>query len=450
MKNPLAIFKLKPEERWLAAACLLVFTGLNALLIGSEWDLYVRPLLHGGSWGVFKNHFEMSGYDCWSWIMLSEGKVFFDTLRHPLFFSVLYPLWHLNRWLMEATGINWAVFIMAAILVFCATYAAIFTYRILRGLMGVGRADATLLVALLFSFGHVMVPVMVPDHFIVSMMLLTMTAWVCGRKMQQHRPLPTGQAAALLFLTSGIAASNGVKVILGDFLTRGRRFFRPRHLLLGVVVPLAALLAIQRCQYQAFEVPQAEKIHRMERQNEAKMTAAQKAARDRHDRWVDAHDMKPAAENGLLRLMDFETPRLPAFVENVCGESLLLHRSHALEDELRSRPMVVGYQSWWCYAVTSLVMLLFAVGLWKGRRERVVQMLACWLAFDFLLNMVLGFAINEVYIMTSGWAFAVPVAIAALLSDAPRWRRRALRGVVAVLTVVLLANNLSLVVGHLY
>ncbi len=42
-------------------------------------------------------------------------------------------------------------------------------------------------------------------------------------------------------------------------------------------------------------------------------------------------------------------------------------------------------------------------------------MLLAWLACDVTLHLILGFGINEVYIMTAGWAFIIPIAIGFLL-----------------------------------
>lgn len=449
MSNPFAIFKVKPEERWLFAVAITLFVALNALIIGSHWDMYTKPLMHGGSWSVFKLRFEMSGYDCWSWMTLSEGRVFFETIRHPLYLSFLYPMYWLNHWLMSWTGVNWSVFMIATVLVLSATYAAVFTYRILRELVGLRRGDATLLVALLFSFGHVMVPAMVPDHFIISMMLLTMTAYICGKKMQTGRAFTTLQTALLLFFTSGIAASNGVKTILAGLFANGRRVLRPRYALLGVALPLVALLAIQRCQYHAVEVPQKEAIHKIEKANAKKLTAKKKQQIDNHHKWMAEHAMKPAGE-GLLALMDFKTPRLRVFAENFCGEAILLHKAHALEDALQTRPLVVGYEAWWQYAFSAVVMLLFAAGLWLGRKERLMQLLACWFCFDFFLNMVLGFGVNEVYIMTSGWAFSIPVALSFVFRRLKPKALTALRLVMLFVVLYVMTANVMTIYNHLY
>lgn len=449
MTNPFAIFKIKHEERWLAVVAVIVFVALNALLIYSHWDMYTKPLLHGGSWTVFHNRFEMSGYDCWSWMTVSEMRIHFETIRHPLYLSFLYPMYQLNFWLMSWTGINWAVFMLAAVLVFSATYSAIFVYRILRELLSVRRGESYLLVAMLFSFGHVMVPAIVPDHFIISMMLLTMTIYICGKKMQKSRTFKTWQSAVLLFFTSGIAASNGIKTILAGLFANGRQFFHPKYIILGIILPLAALIGIQQWQYYAFEVPQAEEIHKIEKANRHKITAAKRKAMALHRKQVQKTRMKVAGK-GLLSMMDFQTPRRAILQENFFGETILLHEDHALDDIVQSRPVVTYYHHWWAYAIEIFFLLIFLCGSWFGRRERIMQMLLCWFGVDIMLNIVLGFAVNELYLMASGWLFIIPIASGYMLKRLSRQSRLALNILLSALTLFLWSHNLMLIYTHLY
>ncbi len=449
MSNPFVIFKIKREERWLFAIALLVFLCLNALLIGSHWSMYTKSLMHGGSWSVFHSRFEMSGYDCWSWMAISEKRIYFETIRHPLYLSFLYPMYLLNHWLMSWTGINWAVFMIATVLVFSATYSAIFVYRILRELLSLRRADAYLLVALLFSFGHVMVPAMVPDHFIISMMLLSLTAYICGKNMQGKKALKTWQSALLLFFTSGIAASNGIKTIIGGLFVNGKRFFRPKYTILGIMVPLAALLAIQHYQYYAFEVPQKAAVHRIEKANEKKMTKAKKLKMAKHHEQVVKTKMKPAGK-GILSMMDFQTSRKDILQENFFGETILLHENQALGDIVNHRPVVIYYQHWWAYAIELFFFLAFATGIWSGRKSKLMVMLLCWFLVDVTLNIIFGFAVNELYLMASGWLFSLPVAMAFNLKKTPRKLLFPAEILLLFLTLFLFTHNLMLIIHHLY
>ena len=441
MHNPLNIFLIKRNERWLFMAAMLIFICLNTLSIYGNWGMYTKPLIHGGSWSVFTPRFEMSGYDCWSWLTVSEGRVFFETVRHPLYLSVLYPLWWLNHWLMTWTGLNWAVLMIGTIIIISATYSAIFLFRTFREVLGVPAKDSYLLVALLFSFGHVMIPAMVPDHFIISMMLLTMTIYICGKKMVQCQSLATGSTLAMLFFTSGIALSNGLKTILAALFTNRKRFFRAKYIIIGIIAPLATLLCIQRCQYYTVELP--------EKANLKKMTPAKLRAKAKHHEQIKKTEMKFAGK-GIFAMMDFATPRKDIIEENFFGETIVLHSDNALGDIVKHRPVVVRYQHWWAYAIETFFFIAFITGAWAGRKSKVMQMLLCWFAVDVLLNVVLGFAINELYLMASGWLFSVPIAMSFLANGLHRRAHLVVWCLTLLLTLFLWGHNLYIIINHLY
>lgn len=448
MTNPFAIFKVRRGERLVAVAALLVFAALNALLIGSHWDMYTKPLMHGGSWSVFLNRFEMSGYDCWSWLTLTEGRIDFQTIRHPLYLSFLYPMYWLNHWLMSWTGFNFAVLMIASVIVLCSTYAAVFFFRICREVLSLGGDTSALLTAMLFSFAHVIVPCMVPDHFAITLFLLMLTLYIAGKCMMKGRTLRVWQGFVLAFFCGGMASSNVVKMYLAGIFVNGCRFFRPRYLLVAVVLPVVLLLGIQAFQSATIERPLARKNERVVKANAHKINKERQAARERLMR---ANNMKRVSddEHSLLYLFDFSTPRLRTLADNYFGEGFQLHEQHVLGDELRSRPEFISYGFWGNYVVEAVIVLLFVLGIVCGVRHRFYLLALSWYGFDFLLNIVFGFAINEVYIMTSGWAFIIPLGLGyALKRLHGRWRR-ALQALVLFLAVFLLAWNGRLIVCHL-
>ena len=143
MKN---IFKIKKEERILALVSMLVFASLNTVLIHS----YPTSFFKAGKlgfWSIFYKHFTVSGFDAYSYIFLSNEKIYFELSRHPLFGALLYPGACLNDWLMGWTHHNCATFIMAVMLVISATFSAVFFFRICRELIQLCRLDAYILTA---------------------------------------------------------------------------------------------------------------------------------------------------------------------------------------------------------------------------------------------------------------------------------------------------------------
>ena len=72
-----------------------------------------------------------------------------------------------------------------------------------------------------------------------------------------------------------------------------------------------------------------------------------------------------------------------------------------------------------------------------------------WFGFDMFLHLVLGFGLQEVYIMTAHWAFIIPIAIAYILK---RFRgtkyQTVLQYVVIFLTAFMLVYNSNLLVHY--
>ena len=434
------IFKVKKEERWLAFAMLAVFVTFNAMVIASHYHVYTMDA-HGGFWSIFTKNFRMSGYDCWSWITVSGGRIHFVTSRHPLYLTFLYPLYLLNDWLIQNVGYNFAVYFMAVIIVFSAFYAVLFMYRVFREVLELRRKDARLLTLLLFSFGHVLIPTMVPDHFVISLMLLSLTLYITGKKMKKGQLLTAWQSLVLTFFTAGMATSNGVKVLLSGLFTNGKKVFTYKFISIGVLLPLLLLLGIQQSQYYLLEVPQQAVVSHIE--NEALKKNPQKVLEHRKQReeWQRTHLGQPVGDGVITKLLDVSTPRVPTIVENFFGESIQLHQRSLLMDVSWERPIFVEYNWSLNYIIEAFVVLLFFVGIVFSYKQRFFKMLLAWFACDLTLHLILGFAVTEVYIMTSGWAFIIPISYGYLLKRLSMKWLKLMRVALIMLTIYLWIYN---------
>lgn len=434
------IFKVKKEERWLAFAMLAVFVTFNAMVIASHYHVYTMEA-HGGFWSVFTKNFRMSGYDCWSWITVSGGRIHFVTSRHPLYLTFLYPLYLLNDWLIQNVGYNFAVYFMAVIIVFSAFYAVLFMYRVFREVLELRRKDARLLTLLLFSFGHVLIPTMVPDHFVISLMLLSLTLYITGKKMKKGQLLTAWQSLVLTFFTAGMATSNGVKTLLAGLFTNGKKVFTCKFISIGVVLPLLLLLGIQQSQYYLLEVPQQAVVRHIE--SEALKKNPQKVLehKKQRDEWQRTHLGQPVGDGVITKLMDVSTPRVPTIVENFFGESIQLHQRSLLKDVSWERPIFVEYNWSVNYIIEAFIVLLFIVGIVFSYKQRFFKMLLAWFACDLTLHLILGFAVTEVYIMTSGWAFIIPISYGYLLKRLSMKWLKLMRVALIMLTIYLWIYN---------
>ena len=178
MKKVFDIFRIKGEEKWSAIIALFVSIVLNALTIIKYNNQFSQ--LSENYHKLFVKAFHVAGFDPLTYAAVSQWNTEYNVYRHPLLAFFMYIPNQINQGLMMLTGYNCVQYIVGAILVFCAFYSFIFLYRIFREVIGTERWDANLLSAFYFSFAYVMVSAMVPDHFIMSMMILLTTLYITG------------------------------------------------------------------------------------------------------------------------------------------------------------------------------------------------------------------------------------------------------------------------------
>ena len=147
--------------------------------------------------------------------------------------------------------------------------------------------------------------------------------------------------------------------------------------------------------------------------------------------------------------MDVSTPRVPTIVENFFGESIQLHQRSLLKDVSWERPIFVEYNWSVNYIIEAFIVLLFIVGIVFSYKQRFFKMLLAWFACDLILHLILGFAVTEVYIMTSGWAFIIPISYGYLLKRLSMKWLKFMRVALIMLTIYLWIYNAGQTVYYL-
>lgn len=450
-------------ERWLALGVALAVGSLQVLMLLKYYGLLFEG--DGELTRLIARHFHLSGFDAITYRVLTEWGPYYDVVRHPLLHLLCLPLYLLNQLLWWLTGMNWAMPLTCVLLTLLASLSAVLFYRAGRRLVGLAHADAMLLSVLFCSLAYIMTTFIAPDHFVLSLALLLATL-NCLRRQPDGRQLCSGlkgwQWASLLLLTAGVTLTNGAKVVMAMLAARGRRFWRRRFLACAVVVPTVAVLALAWAEHRVYVLPKERAQQQYEREHRAEFL---RQAREHHRMYKNApwviHKGLPLSQEmkqegneltvGLLRWTDATTDRWDTVVENLLGESMQFHETHILEDVLKFyRPVMLPYDGWWHYAVEALIVVLFAAGCFLGRHSRLLWLLLAWTALDMAMHIGLGFAINEVYIMSAHWIFVIPLAIGFLfVGRRPAWLRWSLRTVVALTALYLLLYNGSHLVAWL-
>lgn len=440
------IFKIKKEERIPSLIALLVFVLLNGLFFYKYSNLFLQAH-HVSYWQLFAKTYHVSGFDAWSYIFMSNGKLYFEIPRHPLFAVILYPFYLINKELIAAGDTNYAMIFMAILLIVSAYYSFIFIYRVFREIIEVGKKDSLLLSAMLYSFGMVMVSMLVPDHFCWSLFLLTMTLYLAGKAMKEKKQLSAWTIGILSFLTGGVTLSNIAKTYLAAWFVNGKKVFAWKNMV-AMILPAILLIGTAYLIYTEIREPQFHTDKKIEIKAHAKDTL--QAHKDSiHHAWVLAHTGEPMKKEGFWKWTDMSTSRSDALIHNMMGESIQLHDSYLLDDMCVNRPTVVKYNYVFNYIIEGIVALLFILGIIVAVRHRFFLMALSWLALDICIHFVMGFGLNEMYIMACHWIFIIPISIAYLLKSLTPSRQTIVRGITLLLTLYLWVWNGYLVFSYM-
>ena len=300
---------------------------------------------------------------------------------------------------------------------------------------------------MLYSFGMVMVSMLVPDHFCWSLFLLTMTLYLAGKAMKEKKQLSAWTIGILSFLTGGVTLSNIAKTYLAAWFVNGKKVFAWKNMV-AMILPAILLVGTAYLIYTEIREPQFHTDKKIEIKAHAKDTL--QAHKDSiHHAWVLAHTGEPMKKEGFWKWTDMSTSRSDALIHNMMGESIQLHDSYLLDDMCVNRPTVVKYNYVFNYIIEGIVAVLFILGIIVAVRHRFFLMALSWLALDICIHFVMGFGLNEMYIMACHWIFIIPISIAYLLKSLTPSRQTIVRGITLLLTLYLWVWNGYLVFSYM-
>ena len=443
------ILKIKKEEVIPIILLVLFFATFHFLFI-YHYKTDILYQTHGSNDYFFKT-VSVSGFDAYVYSILTDWNMAYDVYRHPLFAYFLYPLYWLNRILIYLTGVNCCQYITAIALLVSTIYSYIFSYRLFREIIGLSQFESNLLSFMLFSFAYVMIAVIFPDHFGFTLPFLICSAYYSGKNIKNGKLNNILCSFFLFTITAGITVTNGIKVFLYSLLTNKRKFFQMRYFILGVLLPIILLLCsailsdnlkekqirtevlkkdkeLRKILYSQISdtIINKEKSHiQLVYKQELRKRIQAKYIRDHIQK--NKYIRKPVVQGRFWGWTDMSVSKWESFYENFLGESIQLHSKFLLIDIYKGRPVIVRYDHFYNYFVEILLLLLFVMGIWFGRHSSIMWMCLLSIMFDIFLHIIVGFGINEVFIMTTHWAFVLPITISFCLASSKGLKRQMLR-----------------------
>ena len=106
--------ELKRHKETLIVTLLgfLIMASLNVMML--QWQPEYFTSLRYGAWTAFWNYGEFSGFDTYTYIVISSFRPVYVLSRHPILAMMMWPLYELNEALKAEYGINCAIYIVAA------------------------------------------------------------------------------------------------------------------------------------------------------------------------------------------------------------------------------------------------------------------------------------------------------------------------------------------------
>lgn len=445
----MGILKIRKEELPMLVVPLVLFIALNALLVVHYFDTFTRE--HVGYWSLFYKNFNVSGFDPYNYIMASCARPMYDHVRHPLLWLFTYPMYGINQGLRAIFGFNTAVVLLGVIWTVLDAYTYLFVCRSLREGLDLNRREAMTGGMFTFGIAYVMLPSFAPDHMMMTMSALALTLLVAVRAMNRGRVIGRWKIFLLTFLATGITTTSIAKVYLADAIAMFRRCSVRSWIVksLFYLLPLACI----GIGYIALE----ETVYKQERKTVGKIirkNSETQKGRERLSREKTFWEQKKKNAIGdaeILKFTDTSIDKTESLVHNVFGESFQLHDEHLFEDRFRGKPLFVHYGSVANYIVEAFLVLILFGGIIIGWRNRMLLITASWAFMDFILHVVLSFALDEVYLMTAHWALVMPVSLAVIIraSKSRAWLYRLAMGFAILMTAWLWGWNGYLVVRQL-
>ena len=438
---------------------LLIFSSLNMLMVYTAPEVWTNK--HVGPWSAFHKGFTFSGFDQYTYIAVSQFRPIYVHLRHPALLYFVYPMTWLNDWLKDEYGINCAIYIVAIVWTLIGTLSWTLLYKIFRKVIGLSLWESLLLNVFFYSFAHVTIAMFVPDHMLLTMTTLFFMLYLSGRAMQQGKAIATWKALLLYFIGTGISTTNAIKIWMIDIAGRWRRGMLAsvlRHSL-TYIIPTLLLAWIYYYQETTANIEEERFLKRIEAREMKKDSVRYNEKKTEMMKAIAVRENKQIIKSPLFQWTDMSIPIIPTLIENIYGEGFILHKDYLMHDANieGQRPIIVKYSDWYNYVAEAVLVLLFIVGVFIGRKERFLCMCLLPFLFDMFLHVVLRFALTDVYIMTAHWAVVIPVAVAMTLKYAKAATgRHALPlyigtlSAVGLLTIYMLWHNLSLMIPYMF
>ena len=327
-----------------------------------------------GCWDVTAARFQIHGYDYadYSWFLSDWHEILYPRPRHPLWGIMFFPLAVMLGWI-KAISPGFCLSIINALFAAVMTACVWLVAKVLRCGWAAGLLYGSFASSLLLGG--------MPESFAVSALLS-----LCALSLYVRGDGGNGKWVALGVAAGGVTITQGVKVFMLRYIFWAKEKLNVK---IGRLLRMALICtAIAMCVGSLFVAV-----------------------------WFLRKWCNPEYSRSLFDMLrdlttEFSSDTLswPERINRwwVFFSEALLTRGTPFEDN----SIAGGYPS---KVMPMLLMPLFVlslVGVWMGRRSRIVKALFVFLAVDMFIHLVCGWGMREPHLYAGHWTFAIPILCA--------------------------------------
>jgi hypothetical protein len=119
--------------------------------------------LRYGAWTAFHKDFQFSGFDQFTYIIVTKWRPLFEMYRHPMLAVMIWPLSWVNDQLTDYFRVNCAIYVVAVTYTIVSTLSWWLLFSILRRRVGLSVRMSLLLLLFYFGLAYVMLASCMPD-----------------------------------------------------------------------------------------------------------------------------------------------------------------------------------------------------------------------------------------------------------------------------------------------
>lgn len=308
--------------------------------------------------------------------------------------------------------------------------------RILEDYVGLNSFESVLLSVLFGFMAYVLLMSFTPDHFAFSQFFLILYIFLWTKRES------SGLHKSSLFLpyivVCGITITNGIKILLSLLFFKGRflryLFFTIIILFATVCIPRilnsnviystnpgeSAYLAkeyVNSVNNKHFYFDEKEIEGKYNKINFSDCEKSRNEALETlvvSEKNIEGNKVINKIKSiywGYLYWVKGNVSKYSAFIYNMFGESVLLHKNSINKESVSFG----SYSSTFVNIVNYVFIIMVFCGIVVGCKERLMKLLAIFLSVDFLLHIIVGYGINEVYIFSPHYLFIFIISIGYLI-----------------------------------